>query len=214
MPQTGPMSTSERPSPTRMFLTRCNNFFVNTSNTLRTTMARLVDVHHCPAQAKAALATLSTEMSRSASSRTTAGFLPPSSSCVRVRDLATLCCILFPVSVDPVNEIASTMGFVIISSPTVEPPPVIRFRTPRGRPASIKRSTNAFPALGVKLAGFMTTVLPLINAGVHFRPGTLKGKFHGQMIETAPNGRRMAYAKTPFWADCAVSPHIESPCAI
>ena len=106
------------------------------------------------------------------------------------------------------------MGVEKSKSGKEEAAPEMRMRKTRGRKGEIKRSTNAFPALGVKLAGFMTTVLPLINAGVHFRPGTLKGKFHGQMIETAPNGRRMAYAKTPFWADCAVSPHIESPCAI
>ena len=47
------------------------------------TIARLVDVHHWPAHAYAANTTASAAASRSASARTTAGFFPPISSCVR-----------------------------------------------------------------------------------------------------------------------------------
>ena len=51
-------------------------------------------------------------------------------------------------------------------------------------------STKARPAPGVRLAGLKTMVLPLTRAGVHFRPGTLKGKFQGLMIDATPRGRR------------------------
>ena len=104
--------------------------------------------------------------------------------------LATLCCIPLPTPVEPVNDTDSTRGLVIISSPTVLPPPQTKFKTPGGKPASTKISTKALPAPGVSVAGLKTMVLPLISAGVHLRPGTLNGKFHGLIIDATPRGRR------------------------
>ena len=95
-----------------------------------------------------------------------------------------------PTWVEPVKEIDCTNGCVIMVSPTVLPPPQTKFSTPGGSPASAKISTKARPAPGVRLAGLKTMVLPLINAGVHLRPGTLNGKFQGLMIDATPRGRR------------------------
>ena len=49
------------------------------------TEMRLVDVHHCPALENPAVTAASNVASRSASAMTINAFLPPSSSCVRVR---------------------------------------------------------------------------------------------------------------------------------
>ena len=61
----------------------------------------------------------------------------------------------------------------------------IRLRAPLA--PNINHRQTAF---GGSVAGLKTIVLPLIRAGVHFRPGTLKGKFQGLMIAATPNGRR------------------------
>ena len=60
---------------------------------------------------------------------------------------------------------------------------------------------NSKPVRGVRLAGFSTTVLPPISAGVALRHGTLNGKFHGVTIATGPSASRVEYASVPLDLD-------------
>ena len=69
-----------------------------------------------------------------------------------------------PISVDPVNDMPLTFGFSTKEFPTDEPGPVIKFKTPGGRPASSNISTNLTALSGVAEAGVKTTVVPQIKA--------------------------------------------------
>ncbi len=79
---------SSVPSATVIFSQRATSFSRNDPAIERCSRTRLVDVHHCPALEKPAVTAASSEASRSASAITINAFLPPSSSCVRVRCLA------------------------------------------------------------------------------------------------------------------------------
>src|SRR6267378_4918040 len=93
-----------------------------------------------------------------------------------------------PVSVEPVKEIALTAGWFRISSPTSEPEPRTRFRTPLGIPASSNISTMRTAVAGVKEAGLNTTVFPATRAGAIFQIGIATGKFQGVIQATTPRG--------------------------
>ena len=76
--------------------------------------------------------------SRSASSMTTSGPLPPSSSTAALPTAASAT--FRPVSVEPMKPTPCVPGLRAISSPTVEPGPVTRLKTPAGRSASATHS--------------------------------------------------------------------------
>ena len=94
----------------------------------------------------------------------------------------------------PVNEMTLTSGLSTIASPTSAPPPVTRFTTPGGKPASAMSSTRSIAQCGVSLAGLKTTVLPVTSAGIIFQHGIAIGKFQGVMIPATPIGWRMLIA--------------------
>ena len=166
-PQTGPMpQSSVAPSRTTMARAAATSRSVSSAAVSSSTMTRLVDVHHCPEQAKAPLTISATARSRSASGSTIAGFLPPSSSCVASRLRAAASWIDLPTGVEPVNEIALMRTSPTSAVPTVPPLPVTQLMTPGGNPLAASSSVNRSPVRGVKLAGFRTTVLPPISAGV------------------------------------------------
>src|SRR2546430_388577 len=105
----------------------------------------------------------STALSRSASSNTTKGDLPPSSSDSFLCESAVALRIARPTSVEPVKAILSTSGCTTNASP-VEPSPVTIFTTPGGSPTSLQSSANARAVSGVNSAGFNTTVFALATA--------------------------------------------------
>src|SRR5687768_4314814 len=86
-----------------------------------------------------------------------------------------------PTADDPVNDTTLTTSLVVISSPT-SGPPVTRFTTPRGIPASSRTLTKLTADNGVSVAGLNTTVLPHTRAGAIFQDGMAIGKFQGVMI--------------------------------
>ena len=98
--------------------------------------------------------------------------------------------------------------------PTVPPLPVTQLMTPGGNPLAASSSVNRSPVRGVKLAGFRTTVLPPISAGVALRHGTLNGKFHGVTSATGPSASRVEYASVPSTSTGTVCPHNRTPSAI
>ena len=59
---------------------------------------------------------------------------------------------------------------------------------PLGTPASSSISISIAPMTGVKLAGFMTTVLPVTSAATVMPARIAIGKFHGATTSTTPRG--------------------------
>ena len=152
-------------------------------------MMRLEAVQRWPVAKNAPSSAHCTARSRSQSSSTTSGFLPPISSCTRalcdIAALATCAPVLWP----PVNDTPATSG-CSTSAPPIEPPPRIRLNTPLGKPASWMISVSACAVAGVSDAGFMTTVLPKASAGALFQAGIAIGKFQGVIRPNTPSGSR------------------------
>ena len=132
-----------------------------------------------------------TAASRSASSKTMKGALPPSSS-ETCFSCAEHCCISsLPTSVEPVKPSLRTSGFDVISAPIAgasSAAPVTTESTPAGRPASSASAATASAVSGVCSAGFRTIVQPAASAGAVFRVGIAAGKFQGVMPAVTPTG--------------------------
>src|ERR1041385_4032798 len=111
-----------------------------------------------------------------------------------------------PTPFDPVNEIAFTAGWLMISSPASEPEPITRFSTPAGMPAASKISVMRTAVAGVIDAGLKKTVLPATNAGAIFQMGMATGKFQGVTQATTPSGCLMVEAKFNGNSEGIVSP--------
>ena len=78
--------------------------------------------------------------SRSASSKTIVGDLPPSSRVTRLRSLLETSRMRLPTASDPVKEILSTSGWLVRASPVMAPSPVTMLTTPCGRSVSSSSS--------------------------------------------------------------------------
>src|SRR5438477_3048839 len=120
-----------------------------------------------------------TAMSRSASSNTMKGALPPSSRESFFTVPAHCSISSLPISVEPVKESLRTIGFEVISPPIALAEPVTMFNTPLGKPARSASSASASAENGVWLAGLITTGQPAASAGAHLRVIMALGKFHG-----------------------------------
>ena len=128
---------------------------------------------------------------RSASSRTTVADLPPSSRKTRFMVAAPFSMMRCPTAVEPVNEIMSTFGESVSSSPTRWSDDVTTLTTPGGMSvrSAIRRPRNvAFH--GVSGAGLTISVLPVASACPTLCSVTSTGKFHGTMAPTTPTGSR------------------------
>ena len=129
-----------------------------------------------------------TAWSRSASSKTMNGALPPSSS----ETFFTLCAhwaiSSFPIPVEPVKPSLRTSGFEVISSPIGAALPVTTEKTPAGMPASSASTAIASAESGVCDAGFSTIVHPAASAGADLRVIIAAGKFHGVIPTVTPTG--------------------------
>ena len=130
-----------------------------------------------------------TELAKSASSSTIVADLPPSSRKARLSVGAPFSMMRLPTAVDPVNEIRSTLGERVSSSPTRWSDEVTTFRTPRGKSVSSATSRPSRVAFhGVSGAGLSTTVLPVASACPSLFSVTSTGKFHGTIAPTTPTG--------------------------
>ena len=159
----------------------------NVSSMVSCTNRRDPAQHTWPWLNQMASTTPSTALSRSASSKTMKGDLPPSSS-VSPLPLPAVCSrMMRPTSVEPVKAILSTPGCWTMSSPTA-PSPVTMFTTPGGRPTSWQSSAKYSAERGVYSAGFKTTVLPAASAGAIFQASIRRGKFQGMICPTTPTG--------------------------
>src|SRR6185437_6547998 len=126
-----------------------------------------------------------TAASRSASSKTMKGALPPSSIEVFFTVAAHCAIKSLPISVEPVKVTLRTVGLDVISPPISLAVPVTQEKTPFGTPAS---SHKARAENGVCEAGFSTIVQPEARAGPALRVIIAEGKFHGVMAPQTPIG--------------------------
>src|SRR3954471_23452525 len=129
-----------------------------------------------------------TAASRSASSKTMNGALPPSSIEVFFTVLAHCSRSSLPISVEPVNESFRTLGLDVISPPISVAEPVTQEKTPFGTPARSASSQRASAENGVWLAGFSTIVHPAASAGPALRVIIAAGKFQGVIAAQTPIG--------------------------
>ena len=134
---------------------------------------------------------ISVAVPRSASSRTMVADLPPSSRKTRFMVAAPFSMMRWPTAVEPVNEMQSTLGDSVSSSPIRWSDDVTTLTTPAGMSvfsATMRPSSVAFH--GVSGAGLRITVLPVASAWPSLCEVTSKGKFHGTMAPTTPTGSR------------------------
>src|SRR6185437_9053890 len=117
----------------------------------------------------------------------------------------------FPISHEPVKEIAFNEGAAISALPSVPPAPATKFTTPFGIPALWQASTMRQALSGAAEAGFITTVLPQISAGASFHAGIALGKFHGVTKPTTPSGLRNANVWTRSRSEGTNSPFMRAP---
>jgi hypothetical protein len=129
-----------------------------------------------------------TAASRSASSKTMKGALPPSSSETFFTVAAHCAISSLPTSVDPVKESLRTVGLPVSSAPISPERPVTTLTTPLGIPARLASSASASADSGVWDAGRMTTGQPAASAGAHLRVIMAAGKFQGVIEATTPIG--------------------------
>src|SRR3989442_1611460 len=149
--------------PTRSFSIRARSFATSRSATPSCTSSREPAQQTCPWLNQIASTTPSTTLSRSASSNTMNGLLPPSSRESFLPEPAVALRMTRPTSAEPVNAILSTSGWSTSSAP-VRPSPAITFSTPGGSPASATSSANASAVSGGNSAGFKTTRVPAAAA--------------------------------------------------
>src|SRR5699024_8966474 len=154
----------------------------NSSATERCTMKRFAAVQAWPMLRNFACSAPSTAASRSASSNTTNGALPPSSIEVRSTPGAAWDRSFRPTSVEPVKESLRSRGSARIGSETaLEELEVTTLTTPSGNPASSSSATKSSAVSGVSCAGLTTPAQPAASAGASSRVAIASGQSHGQV---------------------------------
>ncbi len=147
-----------------------------------------------------------TAASRSASSNTMKGALPPSSIDTRLTLRAHCSSRILPTSVEPVKESLRTVGFPVSSAPVSPEGPVMMFITPAGRPARSASTPMASAVNGVCEAGRTMPVQPTASPGPIFRVIIAAGKFQGVMAAKTPTGSFITRMRRPFWFCGIMSP--------
>ena len=138
-------------------------------------MARVAAVQSWPALMRDAATAPWTAASRSASSKTTNGALPPSSRCTRLPVAEAVAITWRPTLVEPVKEVIATSGWPTRCWPATGPVPVTTLTTPAGAPASVNASAKSSEVSGVISAGLSTMVLPAAMAGSTFQAAICSG---------------------------------------
>src|SRR4029077_15259017 len=110
----------------------------------------------------------------------------------RLSDSDPRAAMCLPTAVEPVNEIMSTRGAPVSTSPTLAGcPDVTTLNTPGGMSVSSATSLPIHVAeYGVSGAGFRIAVHPAASAGASFERLSMNGKFHGVIAPTTPIGSR------------------------
>src|SRR3981081_1300512 len=135
--------------------------------------------------------TASSARSKSASSNTITGFLPPSSKCTRFNVGAPCAMIADPVVVSPTKAIALMAGCSVSALPASSPMPCTVLSTPSGTPACFTSLASKSAVTGDHSAGLVTSVQPAGRAGAIFQVDSMNGVFHGVITPTGPIGTRV-----------------------
>src|ERR1700761_9221313 len=149
---------------------------------------RLAHTQVCPVLRNLLPIAPTTAASRSASSNTMKGALPPSSILVFLIVGAHWASSLAPTSVEPVNDSLRTSGLEVNLAPIADDPPVRMLQTPGGMPARSASTASARAENGVCEAGRMTPVQPAAHPGPALRVIIAAGKFHGVIAAKTPIG--------------------------
>ena len=128
--------------------------------------------------------------------------LPPSSSVTRLTWAAAPAITRVPTSVDPVNTILRTSGWVTNRSPITEPLPGSTWNRSGSRPACTASSPRRSVVSGVHSAGLTSTALPAASAGANPHDAIVIGKFHGVMTPTTPSGSLNVTSRPPATGIC------------
>ena len=159
---------------------------------------RLAAVHASPMLRILAAIAPATASSRSASSKTMNGALPPSSIDVRRTFSAHCASSTLPTFVEPVNDSLRASPERISGSITAPAcTQVTMLTTPSGRPASSRMAPRANMDNGVWWAGLTTLVHPAAMAGPILRVPMAIGKFQGVMSRHGPTGCRVSRKRAP-----------------
>jgi len=161
----------------------------NSSCRERVMIRRVSEAQTCPASRHSAAATVVAAWSRSASSRMTAGDLPPSSRVTRPIRSPISDAIRRPASVDPVKAILSTRGSRTNASEASRSA-MTTLSTPGGRPTASAHSARTYVDAGASGAALSTVVHPASNAGASLWLDRPSGAFHGTIAPTTPTGSR------------------------
>ena len=185
------------PLPTFSFSTAAISFAVNASYTRSCTSRRLAQTQVWPVLRYLLAIAPFTASSRSASSNTMNGALPPSSMLVFFTVGAHCASSFAPTSVDPVKVSLRTSGLEVSSAPSSPAGPVMTLQTPGGKPARSASAAMASAENGVWLAGRTTPVQPAAQPGPVFRVIIAAGKFHGVMATKTPIGSFCTMMRRP-----------------
>src|SRR5690606_1413040 len=138
--------------------------------------------------------------SRSASSKTMKGALPPSSIEHFITWSAAWASRMRPTSVEPVKVSLRTLGWEQNSLPTSDDEvEVTTENTPFGTPARSARTAIARAESGVSDAGRATIAQPAARAGATLRAIIAFGKFHGVIEAATPIGCLMTMRRRSGW---------------
>ena len=162
-----------------------------TSYCSRGTTSRVVSAQPWPAWMQTVKAVPAAAEATSASSRTIAADLPPSSRKTFFSVGAAAAMMARPVAVDPVKETMSTRGSEVSRAATSLDRGVTTLSTPAGMSVrSATRRPSSAATHGVSGAGFSTTVQPAARAGPILARLIWVGTFHGEIAATTPTGSR------------------------
>src|SRR3954453_7140639 len=183
--------SSAMPGPTRIADIRSASRRENSSATSACTKKRLAAVQASPPLRILATIAPSRAASRSASSKTRNGALPPSS----IEQLTTWSAASFSrirqTSVDPVKDSLRTRASCSIAETTApERRAGTTLTTPAGTPASSRILPISRAVSGGSDAGLSTTGQPAARAGPILRGAIAAGKFHGVTSTAIPTGWR------------------------
>ena len=124
----------------------------------------------CPAFWMPAVTRSGSAASRSASSKTSCGDLPPSSSVTGTTLAAAAAWTRAPTATEPVKEMWSMPGCAASAAPASSPRPGTTLSAPGGRPASAAIAAKASAVRLASSAGFSTQALPMASAATTERP--------------------------------------------
>mmetsp|Transcript_14256 Transcript_14256/g.48279 ORF Transcript_14256/g.48279 Transcript_14256/m.48279 type:complete len:299 (-) Transcript_14256:282-1178(-) len=206
----GPTVTpSSRPCPRRCSSASAATRCTRASATALCTSTRLGATHVCPALRSLAPTSARAARSRSASSKTTKGALPPSSRATRLTPGAHCAARALPTAVDPVKLTTRTRGSPQKAAPTSAArsrAQVTTSRSPSGAPASSRSRARARAVSGVSSDGLTTAGQPAAKAGATLRVTMAAGKFQGVTAAATPTGSRSTRSRRSLACPWSTSP--------